>query len=714
MATTIEGYLYSFGPSRQGGVYCILTFCVLTGRHFSQSRNKGDLVSLRSGILDVDHRVEDTGRQVVNGKVLYTLRLYNVASAKKEVLVGAVNSEEIAEWLKAFTSSLGRPLEPASSEPWTPTTTGISLPFAHFGEQFVGDTSPTGTPRLQLESPMFRRQREKSYTSLTTIGHESPILERSTSSFGSTDGGQASKWKLVRCENGLRYFKEAADFPFVYKLPVMKAVGVVKAPADQIFNLIMDYGPERQQWDHTLESATVIEVIDGHSDVLYIRLRQDQGFARARDLCLARYWKREETGAYSVFYRSVLKQPLQAGYVRAYIHSGGYIVTPLKATGGGKPRTLVESVLEMDAAGWSSLLGAGFSNYPTHLRDSLLGVVSGIREHVAAQRFNSCVTIIKRHLVEEYPEDSLQAANRDLSDAAGNTVPFLSTSDDIEEFFDATMDQFSESSESVQSVSEPVLLPVEYHKPLRIKVRSDRGTFDLSKFRGSVDRGPLTGGKHSFAEPDSSGFLLKGIHSLSTGSRVPAGEPFCKLVGMDWFKSKDRMDHISGRPRSLVQRACSNEGLFFFVINLQVPYASNYSLVFYFVTEEEITEGSLLHRFISGDDTFRNSRLSLIPAIPEGSWIVRQAVGTKAVPLGQIVEAKYHVGFNYMEIDLNLGSSGVVRGVLGLVFGYISALVVDMAFFIRGETADELPERLIGVGRCSHIQLDKAIDFPAV
>jgi hypothetical protein len=34
---------------------------------------------------------------------------------------------------------------------------------------------------------------------------------------------------------------------------------------------------------------------------------------------------------------------------------------------------------------------------------------------------------------------------------------------------------------------------------------------------------------------------------------VPAGEPFCKLVGMDWFKSKDRIDHIAGRPRSLVQ-----------------------------------------------------------------------------------------------------------------------------------------------------------------
>lgn len=56
---------------------------------------------------------------------------------------------------------------------------------------------------------------------------------------------------------------------------------------------------------------------------------------------------------------------------------GGYIVTPLKTSDNGKLRTLVEVVLEMDVAGWSSLLGAGFSSYPVHLRDSLLGVVAG-------------------------------------------------------------------------------------------------------------------------------------------------------------------------------------------------------------------------------------------------------------------------------------------------------------------------------------------------
>jgi hypothetical protein len=97
---------------------------------------------------------------------------------------------------------------------------------------------------------------------------------------------------------GLRFFEETSDFLFRYKLPVTKAVGVVKAPADQIFNLIMDYGLERHQWDHTFRSASIVETIDGHSDVLYLCLRQDWIWRRPRDFCLSRYWKREDNGTY--------------------------------------------------------------------------------------------------------------------------------------------------------------------------------------------------------------------------------------------------------------------------------------------------------------------------------------------------------------------------------------------------------------------------------
>lgn len=44
--SSIEGYLFCIAPVRQGGggSQFIQTFCVLSGRQFSQWRHKGDLV----------------------------------------------------------------------------------------------------------------------------------------------------------------------------------------------------------------------------------------------------------------------------------------------------------------------------------------------------------------------------------------------------------------------------------------------------------------------------------------------------------------------------------------------------------------------------------------------------------------------------------------------------------------------------------------------
>lgn len=102
----VEGFLYTFGRSRFGGTYCHVVFCVLTGRLFAQYKSKGDENPLRSGNLGPQLRLEDTGRQVVSGQTLYTFRLYNVSDPTKECSLGAVGSEEIAAWIKAFTLAL--------------------------------------------------------------------------------------------------------------------------------------------------------------------------------------------------------------------------------------------------------------------------------------------------------------------------------------------------------------------------------------------------------------------------------------------------------------------------------------------------------------------------------------------------------------------------------------------------------------------------------
>lgn len=49
--------------------------------------------------------------------------------------------------------------------------------------------------------------------------------------------------------------------------------------------------------------------------------------------------------------------------------------------------------------------------------------------------------------------------------------------------------------------------------------------------------------------------------------------------------------------------------------NLQVPSKDNCSAVAYFQSEEPIPEGSLMGRFLRGDDGFRNPMLKLIANI---------------------------------------------------------------------------------------------------
>ncbi|GAY62535.1 hypothetical protein CUMW_218570 [Citrus unshiu] len=205
---------------------------------------------------------------------------------------------------------------------------------------------------------------------------------------------------------------------------------------------------------------------------------------------------------------------------------------------------------------------------------------------------------------------------------------------------------------------------------------------DLSCFSGNLRHNDRDNARDCWKLSDGNNF------------RIPAGKHLMDLVAVDWFKDTKRMDHVARRQGCAAQVA-SEKGLFSLIFNLQVPGSTHYSLVFYFVTRQ-LAMGSLLQQFVDGDNEFRNSRLKLIPSVPEGSWIVRQSVGSTPCLLGKA-------------IDVDIGSSTVASGVLGLVIGVITTLVVDMAFLVQANTTDELPERLIGAVCVSHIELKSAV-----
>eukprot|EP00850_Spirogloea_muscicola_P018509 SM000170S02681 [mRNA] locus=s170:137044:145189:- [translate_table: standard] len=750
----VEGYLYAFGRPRGGGggggggdVFCHRTWCVLEGRRFAQFQAQGDEAPLRTGTLDRELRVQDTGRQTVAGKTLYTVRLYNPNEPGKEVKVpeellicvhdfcapagdqlGASSPEEVATWIDNLTRAQH---QPESSAPTIDTSRlRVQIGGGPNNDDPDADDAAAAVP------PSVSSPGGNSNSLHDELAEARPSLDVEK------DGAPAtvSRWQLLRCDNGLRFFQEIPDTrsKSLTKLPVVKSVGVVKASPEAIFHLLMACGEDRKQWDATVAHAEVIEEFDGHSDVILHRIFLNRpvddtnhtevlcyfydAYAwhsgiRQRELCIFRYWKREDNGSYLIFFRSIQHRhaPARCRYVRARIDSGGVIISSMSASTGGRARSLVEYVLEMDAGGFASCLscfGMGPTSYAATLKDTMLSTVAGLREYFAAQQMNPSSTVVRRILVPQGQQVPLPLSLSVREEAS--RMSLLET-DDVDEFFDSRTDQLSEMSEASPcggSVTSP--LQTDLTSPLleRKLTREPSVATTAAERRsryGSVRRGQLTGERNCWSVPPGSLFRFRKGKSMVAG-----GEPLCELTAVDWLRVSTPISHVARRSKNIVQKMKKrNRQAYFFVINLQVPGTTvMHSLVFYFAMERAPAEGSVLHQFVCSDEMSRSSRMTLVPAVSEGSWIVKQAVGCRPVPMGQIMEIKYFAGDNYIEADVSMGSSAIVKGVMALVLGYMKHLVVDIGFFLRGDGEDDAAEQLLGTVRCSKIELSSAVSPP--
>ena len=162
-------------------------------------------------------------------------------------------------------------------------------------------------------------------------------------------------------------------------------------------------------------------------------------------------------------------------------------------------------------------------------------------------------------------------------------------------------------------------------------------------------------------------------------------------------------------------------------------------------TGELCAASQLLARFRAGSDAFRNARFKLLPSVVQGPYDVQRAVdgrGTGAV-LGKALRQRFFCGeggvatdgadgvdgaapaegtvpttgspeapLPYMEVDVDCNSSPAAGRVVSLVKSHAGALVIDLAFVIEAQAADELPERVLGCGRLLHIALDDETAVP--
>lgn len=242
---------------------------------------------------------------------------------------------------------------------------------------------------------------------------------------------------------------------------------------------------------------------------------------------------------------------------------------------------------------------------------------------------------------------------------------------------------------------------------------------------GSLRHVDLNTGTNGWASPPGDVFSLRSQNYFTKKQKSPAGDYLLTPIGMDWLKSSTKLDNVLNRSDNRVanalKKAQSNgKSLksFIFAVNLQIPGKEHHSAVFYFATEDPVQSGSLLGRFIDGDDAFRNQRFKLVNRIVKGPWIVKKAVGNySACLLGKALTCHYHRGANYFEADVDIGSSAIANAILRLALGYVTSVTIDMGFVVEAQTEEELPEKLIGAIRVCQMEMGSActiVDAPRI
>ncbi|XP_015694371.2 protein ENHANCED DISEASE RESISTANCE 2-like [Oryza brachyantha] len=691
-----EGWMLRYGRRKIGRSFVRTRYFVLDNKllAYYKKQPKDNMVPVKALQIDGNCRVEDRGLRTHHGQMVYVLCIYNKKEKEDQITMGAHDIEDALVWKKKLELLIDQQQDTMTAKN---RKAFASLDFdMEFGGPLSFSDRDSGPEDEEEPRPTLLRR--------TTIGNGPPDSvhdwtkepDIGLSDQNDTNHAYSRKnWRLLKCQNGLRIFEELVEVEYLARScsRSMRAVGVVEATCESIFGLIMSMDVTRYEWDCSFHYGSLVEEVDGHTAILYHRLQLNwfSMMVWPRDLCYVRYWRRNDDGSYVVLFRSTEHQNCgpQPGFVRAFIESGGFKISPLKCIN-GRPRTQVQHLMQIDLRGWGVNY---FSSFQYHSLLQMLNCVAGLREY-----FSQTDDI---HPVPRIPVMSTMATVSSLKKDKKLQEADLKT----KQTDNKNLDMIDEESEEDDDYQIP-------EANLEEPTRSDSDAkysdpIDLSFFSGIIRQDANEKSRNCWTVPDSKLFKVRSENFPHDKSKVPATKYLMELVAIDWFKDIKRMDHVARRKGCAAQVA-AEKGMFTFVVNIQIPGSSHYSLVLYFVTRT-LEKGSLLQRFADGDDDFRNSRLKLIPSVPKGSWIVRQSVGSTPCLLGKAVDCSYMRGPEYIEVDVDIGSSAVANGVLGLVFGVVTTLIVDMAFLIQANTYDELPEQLLGAARLSNIQPSSAV-----
>ncbi|RWR91083.1 protein ENHANCED DISEASE RESISTANCE 2 isoform X1 [Cinnamomum micranthum f. kanehirae] len=673
------GWVYHVGVNSIGHEYCHLRYLLLKGNKVEMYKrdpqeNPG-IKPIRSGVVGHTLMVEEQGRRKVNNGDLYVLRFYNRLDEKKK---------GEAEYVLSRKSNRRKLSIESDSE-------------------------------LNLEGhrPRVRRGLRK----LVRIGKAGPeMLLSQSSALGSNEGKpgrhlegdfmdavEAHEWKCVDTVNGIRIFEDVAssqnDDSFL-----VKSVGVIDANLDRVFEVVCSVDRhKRYEWDVLTGDLELIDSVNGHYDVIYgtYDTKYLSQWHSKRDFVFSRQWFRGQDGSYTILQFPAVhkKKPPRPGYRRIKINPSIWEIRRLNPSlTSSADKCLVTHMMEIHSSGWGRWKKRYFSKFEKTIPYVLLCQVAGLREFFQA---NPALT-------SDSPTTILHSK---MSSSSSSFVDF-EDSEVGDQFYDAIAAEPSEDEDSdddeeqsldgkvkLKNVSWAIAsLALKRSSALAASSELDAHStpiqLDASQFHGSMHKGKDESDTNCWTSPSGQGFMIRGKMYLKDYAKVIGGDPLLKLLAVDWFTADNNIDGVALDPKCLVQSEAAKKLPFILVINLQVPAKPNYSLILYYGADKPINKGSLLSRFVDGTDIYRDARFKLIPSIVEGYWMVKRAVGSKACLLGKAVTCKYLRQDNFLEIDVDIGSSSVARSIINLA-----------------KEENELPEFILGTVRLNRVKKTGEVFF---
>ncbi|XP_064981512.1 protein ENHANCED DISEASE RESISTANCE 2-like isoform X2 [Musa acuminata AAA Group] len=583
---------------------------------------------------------------------------------------------------------------------------------------------------LEGHRPRVRRYAKDLRKKLIKIGKGPEMLIRRSSGLGShlrretyieadvEDVIETHKWRCVRTVNGIRIFEDVTNLKGARGL-LLKSVGVIEANVDTIFEVVLS--PDRHkryEWDMLTGDLELVDSVDGHYDVVYGTYEPTQlnWWRSKKDFVFSRQWFRGQDESYTILQFPAVnkKRPQRSGYQRTKINPSTWEIRRLNTSDSSTAKCQVTLMLEVPAKSWGIWRRNQYSNFDRTIPYALLCQVAGLKEYFGA---NPALTSYSPSTIVDSP----------ISDSSNAHTEFKDSEVD-EEFFDAIASSDSlEDEDSDDEIELPkagnmklknvswAILALKRSKAVLERSELDANSpsiiIDPSQFHGSMRQGKGETDTNCWSSPSGQGFMIRGKNYLKDYSKIVGGDPLLKLIGVDWFRADNSIDKVALHPKSFIQSEAGKRLPFILIINLEIPSKPNYSMVLYYAAEKPINKESLLGRFLDGTNMFRDSRFKLIPRIVEGYWMVKRAVGSKACLLGKAVTCKYLRQDNFLEIDVDIGSSSVARSIISLVLGYITSIVVDLAILIEAKEEEELPEYILGTVRLNRVRVESAVPF---